>query len=152
LSAPGLLMMDGIFAGDFFLERCLAERNLILNVSSVVWRRTALLEALARCDAELSKLKMAGDWRLYAEILAPAGARVAYVEAPLNRHRRHGGSVTHALEADRHVAEIARIQSVIARRLPRNAALAARQKRYLAEVSQQLGAGQLATQAAYSAV
>jgi hypothetical protein len=88
ISAPGFLTIDGVFAGAVFLERCLAERNLILNVSSVVWRRSALLEAFGRCETALDTFTVAGDWRLYAELLSVPGARIAYVASPLNRHRR----------------------------------------------------------------
>jgi hypothetical protein len=91
ISAPGFLTIDGVFAGAVFLERCLAERNLILNVSSVVWRRSALLEAFGRCETALDTFTVAGDWRLYAELLSVPGARIAYVASPLNRHRRRAG-------------------------------------------------------------
>ena len=60
-------------------------------------------------QSELETFRMAGDWRLYAEVLA-AGGVVAYVARPLNHHRRHGGSVTHRLAADRHLAEVQRMQ------------------------------------------
>ena len=83
-------------------------KNLILNVSAVVWRRDALLRALDRCEEDLRTFRMAGDWRLYLEVLAEPGARVAYEATPLNVHRRHAESVTHALRADRHIAEIER--------------------------------------------
>jgi hypothetical protein len=141
ISAPGFLTIDGVFPGALFLERCLAERNLILNVSSVVWRRSALLAAFERCEAALDTFTVAGDWRLYAEVLSVPDARIAYVASPLNRHRRHRASVTRLLDADRHVAEIAAAQAAVARFLPLQAARIARQKQYLEEVSKQLGAG-----------
>jgi glycosyltransferase involved in cell wall biosynthesis len=143
ISAPGFLTTDGVFPGALFLERCLAERNLILNVSSVVWRRSALLAAFERCEAALDSFAVAGDWRLYAEVLAAPGARIAYVASPLNRHRRHRASVTRLLDADRHVAEIAAAQAAVARFLPLQAARIGRQKRYLEEVSKQLRAGEI---------
>ena len=42
-------LMDSSFVldGKSFLERCLAERNLVLNASAVVWERETLLDALA---------------------------------------------------------------------------------------------------------
>jgi glycosyltransferase involved in cell wall biosynthesis len=141
ISAPGFLTIDGVFPGGLFLERCLSERNLILNVSSVVWRRSALLAAFERCEAALDTFMVAGDWRLYAEVLSVPGARIAYVALPLNRHRRHRASVTRLLDADRHVAEIAAAQAAVARFLPLQSARIARQKQYLEEVSKQLGAG-----------
>jgi hypothetical protein len=83
---------------------------------------------------------MAGDWRLYAELLAAPGARIAYVAAPLNRHRRHSASVTQALDPDYHVAEVAVVQAAVASLLPSNPTLLRRQKRYLKDIAKQLGA------------
>lgn len=137
-AAPGLLEVDGDFAGRDFLRRCLAERNLILNVSSVLWRRSALLAALDRCADALGNFKVAGDWYLYADILSQPAARIAYVAEPLNRHRRHQSSVTHALDGRRHVDEIAEVQAFIARRLKADAKLKRRQAIYLDEVTEQL--------------
>ena len=87
------LAADGLFDAALALQCCLAERNLILNVSGVLFRRTALLAALVRCETELEQFGGAGDWRVYAELLA-AGGSVAYVAQPLNAHRRHDASVT----------------------------------------------------------
>jgi hypothetical protein len=82
---------------------------------------------------------MAGDWRLYLEALARPGARVAYEARPLNVHRRHAQSVTHALDAGRHVEEIARCHGFAQKALGGGAPRAA-QRAYLAEVAAQLGA------------
>ena len=53
------------------------------------------------------RYRMAGDWRIYLEAMATPSARIAYVADPLNMHRRHAQSVTHALKAQQHVDEIA---------------------------------------------
>jgi glycosyltransferase involved in cell wall biosynthesis len=108
-----MLEKDGVFPAPLFLREGLAHSNVILNVSAVLWRRSALLAALDRCGPELDTFTMAGDWRLYAELLAaagPANALVAYVAQPLNTQRRHAASVTRQLPADRHLAEIERMQ------------------------------------------
>ena len=106
-------------------RRHLAERNLILNASAVLWRRADLLAALRRCEGELAALRVAGDWRVYAEMLAREGARVAYVARPLNHHRRHDGSVTARQGSAAHVAEIARVHAAVARLIGPGAGLAA---------------------------
>ena len=137
-AAPGLLEEDADFSGRDFLRRCLSERNLILNVSSVLWRRQALLAALDRCGDRLGGFKVAGDWYLYADVLSQPAARIAYVAEPLNRHRRHQTSVTHALDGRRHVDEIAEVQTFIARQLKLDAKTRRRQALYLAEVTKQL--------------
>lgn len=116
----------------------LAVRNLILNVSAVVWRREALLRALNACRQELAELRMAGDWRLYLEALAEPGAHIAYVADILNAHRRHASSVTHALQADKHIAEIAACQKFAVEKFRLNRDTKKRQKNYLEEVSLQL--------------
>jgi hypothetical protein len=103
-----MLAQDGVFQAGDFLRDCLAARNLILNASAVVWRRTALQQALRRCSVELAEFSMAGDWRIYAEALAQGGT-VAYVAQPLNTHRRHAASVTHRLPIARHLREVERM-------------------------------------------
>jgi hypothetical protein len=94
--------------GQDFLTRYLAIRNVILNVSSVLWRRDALLDSIRGLGKDLMKYKMAGDWRLYLEALAQPGTKVADHATPLNVHRRHAGSVTHSLDVERHLEEIER--------------------------------------------
>jgi hypothetical protein len=113
----------------------MAERNLILNASAVLWRRSALLAALKRCEADLQQLQLAGDWRLYGEILAQPGAEVAYVARPLNQHRRHPHSVTARLSQAAHTAEIGRMHDVMARVLGADSALRERQRRYRRSVA-----------------
>ena len=107
-SGAAMLGEDGVFQADDFLRNCLSARNLILNASAVVWRRTALQRALRRCGADLEGFTMAGDWRIYAEALSQGGT-VAYVARPLNTHRRHAASVTHSLPAARHLDEVGRM-------------------------------------------
>jgi len=139
---PGALSRTEIFQADDFVRRFLGVKNLILNVSAVVWRRDALLEALDACQEELRGYRMAGDWRLYLEAMRRPGARVAYEATPLNVHRRHAESVTHALKADLHVAEIARCHAVALTALAGGPAAGLRpvQDTYLREVATQLGA------------
>ncbi|GAA0589639.1 hypothetical protein GCM10009416_30260 [Craurococcus roseus] len=136
---PNALSRTEVMRADAFVRRFLGVKNLILNVSAVVWRRDALLRALDACQEELRGFKMAGDWRLYLEALARPGARVAYEARPLNVHRRHAQSVTHALDGGRHVEEIARChgfaQKALGEEAPRKA-----QRAYLSEVAAQLGA------------
>ena len=111
------LCRDGVFPAREFARRFLGQRNLILNASAVLWRRTALLAALARCGDELAQYRMAGDWRVYVELMAESDGQVAYVAAPLNMHRRHDRSVTAMLEKARHVAEIGLVQAAVRARL-----------------------------------
>ncbi len=137
-SGAAELAGSGYFPAAAFARRFLAERNLILNVSAVLWRREALLAALDRCGEELSGYRLAGDWRLYVELMAASQGQVAYVAEPLNVHRRHPQGVTGSLDVDSHLAEIARVQRAIRRRLRLDDAAARQQDAYLDEVARQL--------------
>jgi hypothetical protein len=128
-----------IFSGMEFVERFLAVKNLILNVSAVVWRRDALRTALEMCRQELAEFRMAGDWLLYLTVLSQPGATLGYEANPLNVHRRHATSVTHALKAERHVREIESCHRVARRMFNLSAKTQAAQQAYVAEVAEQLG-------------
>ncbi len=127
-----------VFNGKEFIDRFLLVKNTILNVSSVVWRRDALLSAIASCRKDLAQYRIAGDWRLYLECLATPNAKIAYVADPLNVHRRHTQSVTHALKAQTHVEEIAAVHSVIRERFKPPKSVLTLQSVYLKEVRAQL--------------
>jgi cellulose synthase/poly-beta-1,6-N-acetylglucosamine synthase-like glycosyltransferase len=131
VGAP-LLSQDGVHPAADVLRTCLSRRNLILNASAVLWRQDALRQALDRCGAELDSYTMAGDWRVYAEVLS-AGGSVAYVAHPLNVHRRHAASVTHSLAPRRHLAEVSRMQRHMRGLLGADPALLAGQRRAMRE-------------------
>jgi glycosyltransferase involved in cell wall biosynthesis len=138
--APNALSRTAVFEGEDFARRFLSVKNLILNVSAVLWRREALLEAMNSCEADLRTYKMAGDWRLYLQALSGVGARVGYCAEPLNTHRRHGQSVTHALNPDKHIAEIATCHAFADSAFKLSPESKRAQRTYLREVRQQLGA------------
>eukprot|EP01037_Dinobryon_pediforme_P012016 gene12016-12106_t len=124
------LDQDGVFDAGSFLKALLAERNTILNASAVVFRTEALRAALARCGDELASWQVAGDWRLYIDLLAHSSGRVGYLAAPLNAHRRHGASATASLKRPEMLAEIARMHAVVNAILPPDRAREARQETY----------------------
>jgi glycosyltransferase involved in cell wall biosynthesis len=128
----------GVWPGREFAHKFLAEQNLIFNVSAVVWRRDALRAALERCGAALAEWRIAGDWRLYVELLTFGNGQVVYVAAPLSSHRRHAQSAVETLEPARHLDEIRRMQEIAASRLGLGAAELARQAAYLAAVEAKL--------------
>ena len=133
------LAHDGIWSGPEFARRFMAERNLILNVSSVLWRREDLLAALDRCKEELRRYRLAGDWHLYMEVLTSDRTEVAYVARPLNIHRRHAASVTHSLDPAVHLDEIQRLHRFAADRLGLDRDMLNRQRAYLNSVAESLG-------------
>lgn len=106
------------FSADFIMDAAqfaadhLSIANLILNVSSVVWKRSALLKALSSLGEELFEYRLAGDWRLYLEVCSLGGS-VGYVAKPLNIHRRHSGSVTGGLALEYQAREIKKIHDVV---------------------------------------
>jgi len=134
-----VLAHDGLFAAPDFAARFLGERNLLVNASAVLFRRSTLRAALVRCAGVLAQYRMAGDWHLYLDLLARSSGQVAWVTAPLNRHRRHAAGVTARMDPARHVAEVARVQAH-ARALLGERVDAGRQRQYLAEVTAQLSA------------
>jgi glycosyltransferase involved in cell wall biosynthesis len=137
-SAGTLLDRDFALDGESFVRSCLIERNLILNVSSVVWERSCLVDALNRCLDDLIQFKLAGDWYLYAAAGLTA-TTVAYTADTLNIHRRHKRSVTGSLEKKAHVAEVAKVHRAIAKWLNANAEVRARMTAYEAELAKLFG-------------
>jgi hypothetical protein len=135
---PGALARSEVFEAKNFVTRYLGVKNTILNVSSVLWRREALLRALEASRSDLRDLRMAGDWRIYLECLAVPGAKIAYVADPLNVHRRHAASVTHSLKAQKHVAEIEGMHRVARERFGLSERETTSQATYLEEVTEQL--------------
>jgi glycosyltransferase involved in cell wall biosynthesis len=133
------LAASGIWPADTFARKFLAERNLILNVSAVLWRRTSLLAALERVGSSIRDWRLAGDWMLYLELLAGQSGNVAYLAEPLNTHRRHAASITAQLDAERHVAEIDKIHQMAAEKLQLDPSARARQATYLANIRDQFG-------------
>jgi hypothetical protein len=135
---PGALRETAIFRGPEFARRFMSVKNVLVNASAVVWRRTALLAALDACGKELPKYRMAGDWLLYLNALAGSQARIGYEAGVLNVHRRHEDSVTHALGAEAHVAEIARCHAAARKLLALPAAVERQQRAYRGQVQAQL--------------
>lgn len=123
--------------GREFVQATLSIKNVILNVSAVMFDRKALITVFDDYMDEICSYKMAGDWFIYSTLLSKVDSEVVYIHKPNNVHRRHAASVTHALARRRHIEEISRVQSVVSKKikLSRNVAKAA--ETYLLEVSQQ---------------
>lgn len=119
------LSHDGAFGADAFLSRFLTVRNLVLNVSAVLWHADHLRGVFERLGPEAFTYTCAGDWRIYVESCR-AGGEVAYAAEPLNLHRRHDGSVTHLLDKPQHFDEVRRVQEVALASLAEPDALRAR--------------------------
>lgn len=134
---PGAFNQSFVIEGREFLSKYLGVKNVILNVSGVVFRRDALLAALDRVGGELFEYKVAGDWRLYIEI-CNSNAPILYISEPLNGHRRHNISITKKLNQSNHYAEIKMIHK-IALIITRGADLESLQYNYSRNVAAHLG-------------
>jgi glycosyltransferase involved in cell wall biosynthesis len=137
-AAGDLLEHDRVLDGTEFVRQCLLERNLMLNVSAVVWRREALERAIGDSLDELRNYRLTGDWFLYAEV-ALGSRSVVYLAEPLNVHRRHSGGVTASLQANRHVGEIRRVHEALSGRMQVTAEERRRMSDYEEKVAEQLG-------------
>lgn len=135
---PGAMAQDFVMDGPEFVRRFLSIKNLILNVSAVVWRREALLAALDATEADHTRMKLACDWKIYTHA-ALKGGKVGFVARPLNMHRRHSQSVTHARDARAHYDEIIEAQDHIGALLPLDAETLTKRDAYRAELRKQFG-------------
>jgi glycosyltransferase involved in cell wall biosynthesis len=102
---------DGVFTASEFLRRFLTTRNLILNASSVVWRKEVLAKVFDRLGEDAFAFRCAGDWRIYIEACRMSG-EIVYARATMNHHRRHERSVTHAQDREEHYREITEVQEI----------------------------------------
>ncbi len=116
-----------------FLFKGLAVKNSVLNVSSVLFRRDNLLEALETAEQELLSWNIAGDWRLYVELCRQQG-RVAYGNRILNAHRRHDESVVGSNRLEAHIDEIRRMQELIRSLAALDKPTIARQSAYVSDL------------------
>ena len=88
----------------------MAIKNTIPNVSAVVFRRAALLQALAGDCEQIAQFRIAGDWLTYLRLLEQGS--VAFDPTALNRHRRHASGVTLGANHSPHLREVLRVQKI----------------------------------------
>ena len=137
-SAAGNLMdRDFELRGEEFVSRCLAERNLVLNVSSVLWNRSRLNRTLQEEFDQILGYKLMGDWHLYAS--TALRGKVAYVSEALNVHRRHASSVTQSLDKREHLGEVRAVQEAITNWITMDRETRDRMRAYEQELSRQFG-------------
>jgi Glycosyl transferase family 2/Glycosyl transferases group 1 len=140
----GAFARSFVMGGAEFARRFLAVRNLVLNVSGVLWRREALERALAATRDGHGTLRLASDWLMYVVAATECGD-VGFVAKSLNVHRRHSQSVTHALAAEKHIAEIAAVHAFVEDRLGADERTQRETEAYLAELREQFGLGPAAS-------
>lgn len=74
--------------GEDEVQDYVALKNTITNVSGVLFRRSAYIQAGYAPET----MRMCGDWMFYAQILRHAD--IAYISTPLNFHRQHPAKQT----------------------------------------------------------
>ncbi len=92
--------------GHVFAARAMAVRNVMLNVSGVLWDNAALSRGISKAGDQLQNHQLVGDWRIYLELLNMDGVSMSFVAEILNIHRRHRESVNRRLDVQQHLNEI----------------------------------------------
>lgn len=134
---------DGQFDHDFvmdgkeFVANYLSVKNVILNVSGVLWRKDALLKVLKATEDKHGKMRVACDWLMYAKA-GIMGYKIGYIAEPLNIHRRHSTSVTHSRNPELHLQEILDVQDYIGENIEKNSELDKEKEIFLKNVSEYL--------------
>jgi glycosyltransferase involved in cell wall biosynthesis len=113
-------------------------KNTVPNVSAVLFKRDALLRALATHGEEIASFRNAGDWITYIRVLENGG-RIAFCPSPLNAHRRHHASVTLSSFEISQLREIVHVQRDTIRRFALGQDAAARADAYAQTLYEQFG-------------
>ena len=112
--------------------------NTIPNVSAVVFRRDVLQSVIRESIEDICRFRVAGDWRLYVEVLAKGG--VSFNPSPLNRHRRHNSGVTLGERMDLLIGEIRTMQGMVSSRFDVPPEIAVKASAYLDSLMPSQGA------------
>ena len=126
-----------VVSGTEEIGKALYLKNTIPNASAVLFRRDALLAMLREHGDEVMSYRNAGDWVAYIRLLERGS--IAFCPRAMNAHRRHQGSVTIGNANERHLQEIARVQTetIVRHRLGQGQPEKARA--YLEKVARQFG-------------
>jgi O-antigen biosynthesis protein len=135
--SPEKWRRDYVVEGIDEIRTVLAVKNTIPNVSAVVFRRRALIEALEANLEELDRLRVAGDWLVYLDVLRQG--KVAFAARALNSHRRHMASVTHTSDGLSHLREVITVQRKVRDHFKLSAATAAVAAAYAEVLYRQFG-------------
>jgi glycosyltransferase involved in cell wall biosynthesis len=124
------------FANDGIdeIQNFLSIINTIPNVSAVVFEVNRLRTAIGQSIDDIRRFRVAGDWRLYVEILREG--MVSFNPAALNRHRRHEGGVTMSERRDLLCDEITAMQGYVSEHFDVAPDIAIRARSYLDKLRQ----------------
>jgi glycosyltransferase involved in cell wall biosynthesis len=135
--SPQKWRRDYVAEGIDEIRAALAVKNTIPNVSAVVFRRRPLIEALEANLEELDRLRVAGDWLVYLDVVLQGKA--AFAARALNSHRRHTASVTRTSDELSHLREVITVQRKVRDRFGLSAATVAAQTAYAELLYRQFG-------------
>lgn len=124
------------FANDGIdeIQNFLSIINTIPNVSAVVFEVNRLRTVIRQSIDDIRRFRVAGDWRLYVEILSEG--MVSFNPAALNRHRRHEGGVTMSERGDLLCDEITAMQGYVSEHFDVVPDIAIRARSYLDKLRQ----------------
>lgn len=108
---PGRWNRDFVATDHEEANEGLGIANTIPNASAVLMRK---FDPDPEFVETVTGMRLCGDWFFY--IRAMKGGLVGFSAAPLNYHRRHGGTVTHKLEGSlRYFNELAEVRTYVGR-------------------------------------
>lgn len=119
------------------IRDALCIKNTIPNVSGVLFRRSALLHALAELGDSLFDYRVAGDWLIYLHVLSQG--RIHYCAHSLNSHCRHQRSVTTGTALGNHLAEVAAVQKIARQMSAPSERTVTQARSYLEKLREQFG-------------
>ena len=134
---PSRWLQSYVAEGTDEARACLGVKNVVPNVSAVVFRREALLSVMREGIDEVAGYSIAGDWVVYLRLFKLG--RVCFETAALNQHRRHAGGVTIGAAGRKHVDEVARAQAEAQRLYPLDASVRRAAQDYLVTLRTQFG-------------
>jgi len=140
---PRLFTQDFNMSGIEFCQIAMAVRNVIMNVSSVLWNRQKLMSSMDTLGETMHNYDLVGDWLIYIELLNDKNTTVSYVSDALNVHRRHKTSVTHAIDSHQHLDEIADLHKFVMSNFDIDPAVEVLMNNYISELSEQFGVDML---------
>ena len=135
--SPGRWLTDYRTSGQDEIKTCLTVKNTIPNVSSVLFRRDAILSALVRDIDLICSFRIAGDWIAYMAVLEQGD--IAYVADALNQHRRHRSSVTLGGAHSGHMLEVLRAQGIARKRYGPSSGSVEKARQYAASLYRHFG-------------
>jgi len=145
---PRLFSQNFKLDGHIFAAHAMAVRNVMLNVSSVLWDRGVLTQCFAKIGNELRNYQLVGDWRIYLELLNMNGVSMSFVANALNTHRRHNTSVTGTLDIGQHLDEITAIHQHVRENMQVDERTQQLMDLYLSEVVEHLDTERIVDKAA----